>query len=457
MPGDLPPDMTAAAARDRAPKEVDRDAFGAYLDLPDEAVYGITPKQAWAWRHATRRVNVYCGSIRSGKTVGAMYPWIQHVGQADRGELFIIGKSLDALERNVLIPLQDLVGSGTFSYRKGAGQAKLGGRRISLLSAYDSSSFKKLRGATCAGWLGDELTLWPENFFTELLGRMSTANARGFGTTNPDNPGHWLKRDWLDRADELGWRHFRFRLEDNIFLPQSYIDALKTEYQGLFYQRFILGLWVVASGAVFEMFDEDDHLRSPRHGFRHYAVGVDVGAKNPTTFVLLGWDDPRRVRVCDLYYYDARKPENRVKTSAQHADAFGDWLPDRAAHRLRDIVIDPSALDFRAEMEQRGWETTPANNDVLNGIRFVQTLLAGSHHGRPRLTLNNARRMEPMIDEFGGYVWDEKNGRHHDEPKKENDHAMDALRYVCYTTIDRLTRRYRKSPAPRSSTASTGA
>src|SRR5690606_4293976 len=137
------------------------------------------------------------------------------------------------------------------------------------------------RGMTLAGAYGDEVTLWPESFFTMLLSRLSVPGAQFFGTTNPDSPGHWLKKRYLDRADELSLRRFRFTLADNPALDPAYVEALKREYTGLWYRRYILGEWVAAEGAIYDMFDPDRHVARELPEILHWWVGVDYGTTNP--------------------------------------------------------------------------------------------------------------------------------------------------------------------------------
>jgi len=420
----------------------------------DGEEYGIAPKQLLATRKIQQydpRIAMYVGSIRSGKTIGALFPWIRHVhNRGSRGELVMIGKSLDSLERNVLTPTQNLLGEDVFEYKLGGREAHLDGHMIHLLSAYNRRSFKKLRGMTCAGWLGDEVTLWPQNFFDELLGRMSPEGAMGIGTTNPDHPNHWLWQDWLSRIEEapLNWLHFRFRLEDNPFLDPEFVKQIQREYQGLYYQRLVLGMWVMAAGAVYDMFEEGVHVRDCPQGFQHYGVGIDKGTVHPTTFLLFGWDDPSEgVHLLDCYFHEGGAQNQSRKTNPQYANDFDSFV---AGIDLDVIVSDPSAADFIAELRERGYDVKAGDNDVINGINFVAGLLGYESKGDERLWINDTKATRPVRREFQSYVWDEKDGVQHDTPVKENDHTMDALRYFLDTVIAPRLRNSRSKPAPRS-------
>src|SRR5690606_9525321 len=246
-------------------------------------------KQLDVIANSTARMNILDGSVRSGKTIASLVAWIMFVSEASPGELLMAGKTERTLKRNILDVLEQMVGSRYFKYNLGAGEATLFGRRIYLVGANDLRSEGKIRGLTLAGAYGDEIALWPDSFFTMLLSRLSVPGARFIGTTNPDSPYHWLKTSYLDRAGELGLRRWHFSLEDNPNLDPAYVEALKKEYVGLWYKRFILGLWVQAEGAVYDMWDDEiyavDEVPSQ---FTRYYVGVDYGTSNPTVFLLVG-------------------------------------------------------------------------------------------------------------------------------------------------------------------------
>jgi len=384
--------------------------------------YGFTPRQAWSAARANRRVNIWEGAVRSGKTIGSFVPWVEHVEAAPPGILFMVGNTQDTLNRNVLRPLQDILGARTFDYSLGKGYGTLAGREVTFVSARDEASYKKIRGSTVAGWYGDELTLWPQTFFVELLHRMSPPGSRGFGTTNPDSPFHYLKKEYLDRYLDLGWRRFKFTLEHNRrsnggFLEDEFIEALKRENVGLFFQRFILGLWVQAAGAVYSMFDEEKHVRKViPASFPQYGVAVDYGTINPTVFGLFGYGLGRKVYLIDLYYYDPMAT-NRTKTDRALADDFEAFV---RGIPLAAIVADPSARSFIAELRERDYDIRPADNEVIDGIRVTSSKLAAGE-----LILHDIPAMRPAIEEFGTYLWDEKAQlRGEDKPLKAFDHCF---------------------------------
>ncbi len=396
------------------------------IDVTDTIVERFSARQWWALLRSTKRVNIWEGSVRSGKTVGSFPVWASHVRNGPRGVYFMIGKTMETLERNILLPIQDLYGKDKFDYNTYKGRGEFFGRQIDFVSAYDETSFKRIRGATVAGWYGDELTLWPETFFAELLHRMSPPGAKGIGTTNPDSPFHYLKQNYLNRIDELDWFRAKFRLDHNPFLSDEFVEALHKENVGLWYQRFILGLWVLAAGTVYSMFNEAKHVREVHDYYPKFGVAVDYGTANPTVFVLFGYGrGDGKVYVIDLYYYDGGK-SGIARTDRQYAK---DFMKFTSGINLEATVVDPSAKSFIAELQEQGVAVTWADNDVLPGIRFVSSLLQNGD-----LIISRRKECRPIVQEFGSYVWDEnaqKKGE--DRPVKQYDHTLDAIRYFLYT------------------------
>jgi PBSX family phage terminase large subunit len=400
---------------------------------------------------STRRLNIWEGSVRSGKTISSILRWVKWVvtEAPDEGELLMTGKTYKTMERNVLNPIIDMLGSRNAWYNRGTGEFFIQGcnRPINIIGANDERSQEKIRGATICGAYGDELTLWPESFFKMLLSRLSVKGAKFFGTTNPDSPYHWLKKEYINRQHELDMAVFHFILEDNPFLDPDYVSSLKKEYTGLWYKRFIDGLWVLAEGAVYDMWDDDLHtldvramleadVKGGRRGqprFRRYFVAIDYGTNNPCTFGLYGFDKGvvtmggkaiiPKVYLEREYYWDSNVT-SRQKTDAQYGDDFVKWL---GGIRPEAIYVDPSALSFISELRHRGYRVTEAKNDVLDGIRFVGKLLSAG-----KFLIDKS--CEHTTGEFSAYVWDTKaQARGEDKPIKEHDHAMDRNRYGLYT------------------------
>lgn len=386
-------------------------------------------KQLDVITNADARLNILDGSVRSGKTISSLVAWVYFVKQAPPGEMLMVGKTERTLKRNILDLLEQIVGIKNFKYNRGLGEVHLLGRRIYVAGANDERSEGKIRGMTLAGAYCDELSLYPESFFTMLLSRLSIGGARLLGTTNPDSPYHWLKAQYLDRAGELSLKHWQFTLDDNLTLDPAYVESLKKEYAGLWYKRFILGLWVLAEGAVYDMWDEDKYVRPAPQDLKRFIVAVDYGTSNPCTFGLYGWNDNLNpvVYLTREYWYDARAT-GRQKTDAEYADDFKTWLGDI---RPEAIYVDPSAASFIAELRKRGYRIRDAANEVIDGIRFVASMLT-----QERFFIDPS--CKNTIKEFSAYVWDPKvQLRGEDKPLKQNDHAMDRNRYALYSHFRR--------------------
>lgn len=395
-----------------------------------------------------RRINILHGSVRSGKTWISLVLWaLWLLTMPKDGAYLMVAKTLTSLRRNCLDLLETLVGKANFSYSLAAKQAFLFGRLVYLEGVNDARAESKIRGMTLQGAYCDELTLFTQNFFAMLLSRLSMPGAKLFGTTNPDNPGHWLKTDYLDRAGELDLMKMRFTIDDNEFLDPEYVRQLKREYTGVFYDRFILGNWVVAEGLVYPIFSEKEHVvhalpeccAHPEKGQGEYYISVDYGTKNPFSAGLWCVSGGEATRIAE-YYYDGRKSK-RPRTDEEHYAALEKlarhevW--DRGkrvvgAYPIQCVVIDPSAASMIECIRRHGsFSVRAAKNDVIPGIGVTGSLLAA---GKLKIHAD----CKDCIREFGVYSWDEK--AKGDQVIKENDHAMDDIRYFCYTVLRRLFR-----------------
>lgn len=384
-------------------------------------------RQRQSIARSTARVNLWTGSIRSGKTVASLFRFMLFVAHAPwGGELVVIGRTRDSISRNVFGPLQDpaLFGRWTkyVTYTPGAPTARILGRTVHVLGASDVSAEKVLRGLTVVGAYVDEATLVAEAFWVQLLGRMSVPGAQLFATTNPDGPAHWMKKQVIDRAEELGYQIFHFTIDDNDHLDPAYIAQIKREYVGLWYRRFILGHWVQAEGAVYESWDPDRHVVTeiPKMD-RVLALGLDYGDTHFTRGYLVGMADG-----C-LWVLDEWAPEGA--TQPEQSARLKKWLAERPQWVPESIPVDSAAASFRNQLSHDGFEgVRNAHKSVLPGIRTVAGLLATD-----RLKVSD--RCVQLIEKMPGYVWDEKaTARGKDEPLKENDDEVDALRYAIYTT-----------------------
>lgn len=405
------------------------------VDLP------LSRKQIASIVECTARINIWHGAIRSGKTIASLIALLAAVAAAPRAGLILItGRTLDTIGRNIMEPLVDVGLFGELSklvvWTPGAKTAVILGRTVHLIGANDRRSEAKIRGATVSLVYCDEVSLLPKDFFRQLLGRLSVKGAKLMGTTNPDNPGHWLKKEYLDRAGELNLRSWHFNLDDNPSLDADYVASLKKEYVGLWYRRFILGAWVQSEGAVYEMFDPTRHVVSelPRID-RWLADGIDYGTVNPFADVLVGLGTDRRLYVVGEYRHDSRL-QRRQLTDAEYSRARRTWLakvphPHSTAVGVTPewTVVDPSASSFIEQLHRDGVTgVTHADNAVLDGIRTLSSLF-----GTGDLLIHESAT--GLIEELPGYSWDDTAAEAgEDKPIKENDHSCDALRYGVRTT-----------------------
>jgi PBSX family phage terminase large subunit len=263
---------------------------------------------------------------------------------------------------------------------------------------------------------------------------MSVPGAKSFWTTNPDSPHHWLKVNYINKGMEVNCRSFHWGIDDNPFLDPEFVDALKREYTGLFKKRFVDGLWVLAEGAIYDMFDDEQHVNlGPPFEPDYYIIGVDYGTGNPTAFVLIAVKHPHNGRPlawCEReYYYDSTKAM-RQKTDHEYALDLKHFIEKREFQLkiVSNCYVDPSAASFKRECEKQGIAIiTDADNDVLNGIRTVSTMLYQNRYSIHALA-------EQTISDYPAYVWDAKKAKRGvEEPVKSDDHTKDAERYALHT------------------------
>jgi PBSX family phage terminase large subunit len=403
--------------------------------LADDLSSALSPTQARSIIQSDARLNVWDGSIRSGKTVASLLRFLMFVAEAPHtGELMVIGKTLQAVYRNLFLVLQNPEIFGPFAkeirYTNGATTAMILGRRVHVLGANDAKAEEKLRGITLAGAYLDEATLVSKAFFDQLLGRMSVPGAKLFTTTNPDNPAHWLMRDYLKNPN-VPLKRFSFTIDDNPFLDEQYVSDIKAMYTGLYYRRFVMGEWVAAEGAIYDSWDDQIHVVDDLPLIRRWiSTGIDYGTTNPTHAVLLGLGDDRKLYVASEYRYDSRHMRKQL-TDPEYSARIASWLdniPGYGRVRPSYMCVDPSAASFKIQLHQDGLNPVSADNQVMDGIRLVASLLATR-----QIQIHSS--CAELIKEIPSYSWDDRYALlGEDRPVKVNDHGCDALRYALFTT-----------------------
>lgn len=393
-----------------------------------------------------RRMNLFEGSVRSGKTVSSLVAWLKFVRTGPAGNLAMSGRTERTLKRNIIDVLVEWLGDKRCRYTQGAGEIQLLGRRIYVAGADNEAAVTKIQGLTLAGAYVDEVTTIPESFWSMLLTRLSVDGAQVLGTMNPSAPTHWAMRDYLKKAavhvthdgsivrreegpDVLDLARFSFNLRDNPHLSKAYVEALGREFTGLWRLRFVEGRWVVAEGAVYDSIDEHTHrtaVEPDPTSVERYVMAIDYGTTNPFVALLLAVT-AERIFVLREWRWDSRA-KGRQLTDAEYSAHLTRWL---AAVRLElpdvqveKVIVDPSAASFIAQLWRDHWQgVTGANNAVADGIRVTSSLLAAN-----RLLIHPS--CQGLWDELLGYVWDPKAAeRGEEKPLKVADHGPDACRY----------------------------
>lgn len=385
----------------------------------------MSPKQADVWRNTIRqhhRWNVSYGATRSGKTYLDYYkiPWrIRHAG--NEGLILLLGNTKGTLERNVLDPLRQIWTEALVGRVGSNNKVQLFGREVYALGADKINQVSKLQGAGLVYCYGDEVTTWHPDIFQMLKSRLDKPGACFDGTCNPDNPQHWFRKFLESDADIYS---MGFTIDDNPFLEPEFVANLKKEYAGtLFYDRFILGKWVAAEGLIYPRAANGEFTVSsiPR-AYTRYHVSLDYGTSNPFSMGLWGLFDGIWYRVRD-FYHSGRDTRNQ-KTDDEYYTELETFAAGLA---IESVVIDPSAASFITLVRKKGkFRVRPADNDVMDGIRNTASVM---NTGKVRI----CDCCKNTQIEFSTYRWDEKKGR--DEPLKENDHAMDEIRYFVNTIV----------------------
>lgn len=295
-----------------------------------------------------------------------------------------------------------------------------------------------IQGMTLAGVLFDEVALMPRSFVEQALARCSVEGSRFWFNCNPAGPEHWFFREWICKREQKNMLYLHFTMEDNPALSPSIRARYEGLYTGVFYDRYVRGLWVAAEGLIYDMFQPEKHLlsREPECAGDWY-VSVDYGTRNPTVFLLWQRERDRERWICRReYYWDGRR-RMRQKTDGEYADDLAELL---AGAVPRAVVVDPSAASFITELRQRGWPVLPGDNRVADGIRAVGQLLREEKLAFQAGCVHTA-------EEFRAYVWDEGAAAQGlDKPVKDHDHCMDAVRYFVTTVVMRSSARARRRP-----------
>ena len=387
------------------------------------------------------------GAIRSGKTVAMSLGFVFWAMETFDGQNFIMaGKTISSFKRNVLQNLKLMLTSRGYRWihhlsgdtpnmlevtRKGKTNY------FYIFGGKDEASQDLVQGITAAGVFFDEVALMPESFVNQATGRCSVAGSKFWFNCNPAGPTHWFKTNWIDKKRDKKLLYLHFTMEDNLSLDAAVKARYQSMYAGVFFLRYIKGLWKVAEGLIYTMCTDrnyyiDEERPEALKAVAQKYIAVDYGTANPCVLLEI-WDDGETIWVDREYWWDSRSEEARrsgepQKTDAQYADDMTKFMGTEPEDQCM-IIVDPSAASFIAELRKRGFYVKPADNEVLDGIRMVATLLALGN-----IMINRA--CKGLRSEMQSYAWDDKAAeRGEEKPAKQKDHGADALRYFVKTVL----------------------
>lgn len=392
-----------------------------------------TAKQQEYLEKATHRWNIKCGATRSGKTYLDYYvipKRIRSLAELE-GLIFILGNTKGTLQRNVIEPMQRIWGTGLVSDIKADNTAYMFGEKVHCLGADKISQVDVIRGSGVKYCYGDEIVSWHQEVFEILKSRLDKPYSCFDGTCNPDTPTHWLK-EFIDSDVDLFYQHYS--IYDNDFLDAAVRAEMEKEHVGVFFTRYILGEWVRAEGLIYPQY-LDSNIEDGGHIFissqcpdgAEYAISVDYGTSNPTSAGLwrivngIGW----RLKE---YYHNGRKDgqltdEEHMANIKQLAQSV------EGAYPAAQVIIDPSAASLITCFRRDGnMQVIPADNTVIGGIRNTASAFSNK-----RIFIHE--QCEHARKQIQDYVWDEKKSE--EKPLKENDHAVDDIRYFVRTYLKR--------------------
>lgn len=412
----------------------------------------LSPKQKLVlkWAHLTKFKNrkaIICdGSVRSGKTVSMILGFVHWAMRFFDGKNFgICGKTISSTERNIILPLlnmPDITDYYSLQYIRGENKRIIirSGSHTNtffIFGGKDESSYTLVQGITLSGVLFDEVALMPKSFVDQAVARtLSEPEARYWFNCNPESAEHWFYKEWICNTRQKKALHLHFTMQDNPILSPEQIADAERLYTGVFYNRYIKGLWCVAEGLIYPMFDKAVHVthHPELQPGGDYYISCDYGTLNPTSAGL--WylqPDGHAIRLRE-YYYDGRKTKT-PRTDEEHYAAL-EQLAGEVVGKVRAVIVDPSAASFIECIRRHGlFRVWQADNSVLNGIRDTSSLLQMQY-------LHICDNCTDIIREFSLYRWDESAAE--DRPIKENDHAMDDMRYFVRTAMTRTLKTIRR-------------
>lgn len=391
-------------------------------------------KKVLCWWHKNSKYANYNGiiadgAIRSGKTVSMAFSFVLWAMTTfERQNFALCGKTIASFRRNVLGTLKKQLKARGYTVTEKRTDNLLvvsKGDQANLFYIFggkDESSQDLIQGITLAGVFFDEVALMPESFVNQATARCSVTGSKFWFNCNPEGPFHWFYVNWIKKCKERKILYLHFEMEDNLTLTKEILERYKTQWQGVFYDRFIRGLWVLAEGLIYPVFNNSCISKTEPREYTQWLVSMDYGIQNATSIGLWGKCGSVWYRVRE--YYHSGRDSGHQKTDQQYYDELVSLVGDAP---VRKVIIDPSASSFIALMhEKKRFQAWKAHNEVIEGIQHTASCLSDGTIKINDCCVNSIR-------EFGLYRWDEKKTAK-DEPIKDNDHAMDDIRYFVQTT-----------------------
>ena len=395
----------------------------------------ISPKQQkiLAFPYSKYDALICDGAVRSGKTSIMMWAFVRWAMENFSGQRFgVCGRTVDSCTKNIIVPFTAMsLAKERYIIRWRRGDKVMEVRRGAVTNYFevfggkDEASYTLIQGRTLAGVLLDEVVLMPRSFVEQALARCSVDGAKLWFSCNPGSPQHWFYTEWIKRHKERNALYLHFEMTDNLGLSEKTLERYQNMFTGVFYDRYIRGLWVLAEGLVYDFGEENIVDDVPESG--EYYISCDYGTLNPFSAGLWCWDGKTATRIRE-YYYSGRE-EHRNKTDEEYYTELEKLVGELP---VISVIVDPSAASFIEVIKRHGkFKVRKAVNDVLPGIATTARYLRSG-------ALKIHRSCKDAIREFGLYRWDEKSTE--DRPIKENDHAMDDTRYFAMTVLRRKVR-----------------
>ena len=381
--------------------------------------------------HHSREAIICDGAVRSGKTMAMGLSFFLWAMTCFDGQRFgVCGKTIASLRRNVLSEILPRLGALGATWKEKRTEnlvtVTFKGHRnqFYIFGGRDESSAALIQGITFAGVLLDEVALMPRSFVEQACARCSVAGSRLWFNCNPEGPGHWFYKTWILEAEQKNCLRLHFLMEDNPSLSEQIRQRYQNLYSGVFFRRFVLGQWVQAEGRVYDVFGPDMVKPAPAEPFEKWYISCDYGTVNPTSMGLWGLQKGVWYRL-EEFYFNSRE-EMRQMTDDEYASALKNLAGERP---ITAVIADPSAASFIETLRRKGWHVIKAKNDVLTGIRQTSDALKEG-----KIVICDG--CGDCLREMDSYVWD-LSSANHDRVKKENDHAMDDMRYFVATVLNR--------------------